>query len=92
VLEQIGRFCVKEMTCSVSKAQAMTTPPEEYRTRAAECLRSAPTMLDSLARDTLVHMAAHWARLADFHEASRNLQDIQQVVVGATGGAAHASG
>jgi hypothetical protein len=47
-------------------------------------------MLDSLARDTLVHMAAHWARLADFHEASRNLQDIQQVVVGAPVAGAHA--
>jgi menaquinone-dependent protoporphyrinogen IX oxidase len=68
----------------------MSISPEEYRTRAAECLRSAPTMLDSLARDTLVHMAAHWARLADFHEASRNLQDIQQVVVGAPVAGAHA--
>jgi hypothetical protein len=37
-------------------------------------------MLDSLARDTLVHMAAHWVRLADFHEASRNLQDISQLI------------
>jgi hypothetical protein len=63
----------------------MTIPPEEYRTRAAECLRSAPTMFDSLARDTLVHMAAHWARLAEFHEASRNLQDIPQVVTDVTG-------
>jgi hypothetical protein len=49
-------------------------------------------MLDSLARDTLVHMAAHWARLADFHEASRNLQDIPQVVSGVTGQQAHAAG
>jgi hypothetical protein len=47
-------------------------------------------MLDSLARDTLVHMAAHWARLADFHEASRNLEDIQQVIAGAPGEGAHA--
>ena len=71
-----------------NKVQAMTTtPPEEYRTRAAECLRSAPTMLDSLARDTLVHMAAHWARLADFHEASRNLQDISQLIAGGDHGA-----
>jgi hypothetical protein len=46
-------------------------------------------MLDSLARDTLVHMAAHWARLAEFHEASRNLQDIPQLVAG-PGGGAHA--
>ncbi len=68
-----------------------TTPPEEYRTRADECLRSAPTMLDSLARDTLVHMAAHWARLADFHEGSRNLQDIPQLVA-ASGRGAHAPG
>ena len=42
-------------------------------------------MFDSLARDTLVHMAAHWARLAEFHEASRNLQDIPQVVTDVTG-------
>jgi hypothetical protein len=44
-------------------------------------------MLDSLARDTLVHMAAHWARLADFHEASRNLQDISQLIAGGDHGA-----
>jgi hypothetical protein len=48
-------------------------------------------MLDSLARDTLVHMAAHWVRLADFHEASRNLQDIPQLVA-AQGCGAHAPG
>ena len=65
----------------------MTTPPEEYRIRAAECLRSAPDMLDALARDTLVHMAAHWARLADFHEASRNLQNISQLIAGGERGA-----
>lgn len=76
---------------SGAKSKAMTTPPEEYRTRAAECLRSAPTMLDSLARDTLVHMAAHWARLAEFHEASRNLQDIPQLIAG-EGHRAHATG
>jgi hypothetical protein len=42
-------------------------------------------MIDQLARDTLVHMAAHWARLADFHEASRDLQDIPQLVAGMMG-------
>jgi hypothetical protein len=49
-------------------------------------------MFDSLARDTLVLMAAHWARLADFHEASRNLQDIPQLVSGSTGPHVHAAG
>jgi hypothetical protein len=47
-------------------------------------------MLDSLARDTLVHMAAHWARLADLHDARRNLQDIQQIAAGAPDAGAHA--
>jgi len=53
---------------------------EEYRFRAAECLESAPAMIDPLARNTLLHMAAHWARLAEFHDVSRDLEGITDLV------------
>jgi hypothetical protein len=53
---------------------------EEYRYRAAECLESAPEMVDPLARDTVLHMAAHWARLAEFHDVSGDLERITHLV------------
>jgi hypothetical protein len=53
---------------------------EEYRFRAAECLDSAPEMVDPLARNTLLHMAVHWARLAEFHDVSSDLEQFTNLV------------
>jgi len=53
---------------------------EEYRFKAAECLESAPKIIDPLARNTLIDMAAHWARLAEYHEASSDLEDLAHLV------------
>jgi hypothetical protein len=58
----------------------MMSKSEEYRFKAAQCLESAPKVADPLARHTLLDMAAHWARLAEFHEASRDLEDLAHLV------------
>ena len=43
---------------------------QEYRSKALQCLESAPWMCDGIAKKALINMALCWLRLADMHENS----------------------
>jgi hypothetical protein len=43
---------------------------QEYRTKALECLESAPWICDRTAKKALIDMALCWLRLADMHDAN----------------------
>jgi hypothetical protein len=43
----------------------------EYRSKAVECLESAPWIGDTGAKNALIEMALYWLRLADLHEANQ---------------------
>jgi hypothetical protein len=42
----------------------------EYRSKAVECLESAPWVRDTGAKNALIEMALYWLRLADLHDAN----------------------
>ena len=43
---------------------------QEYRSKALECLESAPWICDRTAKKALIDMALCWLRLADMHDAN----------------------
>jgi hypothetical protein len=43
---------------------------QEYRSKALECLESAPWICDRNAKKALIDMALCWLRLADMHDAN----------------------
>lgn len=43
---------------------------QEYRSKALECLESAPWICDRAAKKALIDMALCWLRLADLHDAN----------------------
>jgi hypothetical protein len=43
---------------------------QDYRSKALECLESAPWIGDRNAKKALVDMALCWLRLADMHDAN----------------------
>ena len=43
---------------------------QEYRSKALECLESAPWICDRAAKKALIDMALCWLRLADMHDAN----------------------
>jgi hypothetical protein len=45
---------------------------QEYRSKALECLESAPWICDRSAKKALIDMALCWLRLADLHDANRD--------------------
>jgi hypothetical protein len=45
---------------------------QEYRSKALECLESAPWICDRTAKKALINMALCWLRLADMHDANRD--------------------
>ena len=55
---------------------------QEYRSKALECLESAPWICDRTAKKALVDMALCWLRLADMHDANEgrasDMRDDQQ--------------
>jgi hypothetical protein len=60
---------------------------QEYRSKAVECLESAPWISDATAKNTLIEMALYWLRLADLHEANKGLDGVINRAVGTPGGA-----
>jgi hypothetical protein len=54
---------------------------QEYRSKALECLESAPWVGDRTAKKALVDMALCWLRLADMHDANRNHADESDQIV-----------
>src|SRR5262245_61920310 len=44
----------------------------EYRSKAVECLKSAPWVGDVGAKNALIEMALYWLRLADLNEANHD--------------------
>jgi hypothetical protein len=46
----------------------VTNRAHEYRRRAEQCLQTAVTFHNHQARDTLLHMAHVWLRLADNYD------------------------
>ena len=48
---------------------------QEYRSKALECLESAPWICDRAAKKALIDMALCWLRLADMHDANRDRAD-----------------
>jgi hypothetical protein len=48
---------------------------QEYRSKALECLESAPWICDRTAKKALIDMALCWLRLADMHDAHRDPAD-----------------
>jgi hypothetical protein len=58
---------------------------QEYRSKAVECLESAPWMTDMGAKNALIKMALYWLRLADLHEASQDRSDVAAPFEGTTG-------
>jgi hypothetical protein len=45
---------------------------QDYRSKALECLESAPWIGDRSAKKALIDMALCWLRLADMHDANRD--------------------
>jgi hypothetical protein len=58
---------------------------QEYRSKAVECLESAPWISDATAKNTLIEMALYWLRLADLHEANKGLDGVINRTVGPSG-------
>jgi hypothetical protein len=54
---------------------------QEYRSKALECLESAPWICDRTAKKALVDMALCWLRLADMHDANRNRAEENDHIV-----------
>jgi hypothetical protein len=48
---------------------------QDYRSKALECLESAPWIGDRNAKKALIDMALCWLRLADMHDANRDRED-----------------
>jgi hypothetical protein len=48
---------------------------QEYRSKALECLESAPWIGDRVAKKALIDMALCWLRLADMHDANRGSEE-----------------
>jgi hypothetical protein len=65
---------------------------QEYRSKAVECLESAPWISDAAAKNTLIEMALYWLRLADLHEANRGLDGVIDRTVGTGAGVRRSSG
>jgi hypothetical protein len=49
---------------------------QEYRSKAIECLESAPWIADMGAKNALIKMALYWLRLADLHDASQDRSGV----------------
>ena len=56
----------------VLRAGGEVMKSHEYRSKAVECLESAPWVGDTGAKNALNKMALYWLRLADLHEASQD--------------------
>jgi hypothetical protein len=57
---------------------------QEYRSKALECLESAPWIGDRGAKKALIDMALCWLRLADMHDANHGRsEEIDQISPGA---------
>jgi hypothetical protein len=53
---------------------------QEYRSKALECLESAPWIGDRNAKKALIDMALCWLRLADMHDANEGrASDMREV-------------
>jgi hypothetical protein len=53
---------------------------QEYRSKALECLESAPWICDRAAKKALVDMALCWLRLADMHDANEGrASDMREI-------------
>jgi hypothetical protein len=59
--------------CSALGGDIMTS--QDYRSKALECLESAPWICDRSAKKALIDMALCWLRLADMHDANRDRAD-----------------
>ena len=54
---------------------------QQYRSKAVECLESAPWVRDMGAKNALIEMALYWLRLADLHEANHDLAGVTDRIV-----------
>ena len=56
--------------CDVLHVGGDIMTSQQYRSKALECLESAPWVGDRGAKKALIDMALCWLRLADMHEAN----------------------
>jgi hypothetical protein len=53
---------------------------QDYRSKALECLESAPWIGDRNAKKALIDMALCWLRLADMHDANEGrASDMREI-------------
>jgi hypothetical protein len=64
---------------------------QQYRSKAVECLESAPWVRDTSAKNALIEMALYWLRLADLHEANHGLIRVTERIAGGSNAAKVAS-
>ena len=60
----------RHLVCSRRALGGVMMKSQEYRSKALECLESAPWIGDRTAKKALINMALCWLRLADMHEAN----------------------
>jgi hypothetical protein len=67
-------------TSFVRRAVRYIMTSQDYRSKALECLESAPWIGDRNAKKALIDMALCWLRLADMHDANEGrASDMREI-------------
>jgi hypothetical protein len=64
--------CARHLVSLRRASGGVMMKSQEYRSKALECLESAPWICDRSAKKALINMALCWLRLADMHDDSES--------------------